>query len=353
MKKVLFINPFGIGDMIFSLYAIQALQKERPGLRADLICNERTIDLARLYPGVSRTYEFNRDLLRTALSKNPFLFAGMYRKLVSEWRKEGYDALFDLSLGREFSFLGFLAGIPQRYGFDYKNRGFFLNKKRAFQGYEDRPVAQTQVELLELAGVRAVSAGGALGWNIPRSAEGRAGELLAAAPGRDWIAVAPGGGQSWGPNAVYKQWEPAKFAETADRWAKKNGGSVLLLGDVSEKGLLEGVQKRLSAPSVLACGEEMSAVAALLKRSRFLLCNDGGLLHLAHSLDVRTVSLYGPVDERVYGPYGKGAPHEVVTEPVSCRPCYSRFTFPPCPYEGRCLKELSVQKVLESVDKIA
>jgi len=353
VKKVLFINPFGIGDMIFSLYAVQALQEVRPGIRADLLCNERTVGLARFYPGLSRTYEFNRDRFRAVLSKDPLRFAGMHRELVSQWRQERYDALFDYSLGREFSFLGFLAGIPRRYGFDYKRRGFFLNKKIAFEGYEGGPVAETQLELLKLAGVEASSKGGVLGWSVSEQAEGRARILLKDAPTDHWMALAPGGGQSWGANAVFKQWGPEKFVQTAHAWAGKMGGRVLLLGDTSEKKLLEDVKSRLAAPCVLVCGEELSVVASLLKKVRFLLCNDGGLLHLAHSLGVRTVSLYGPVDEKVYGPYGQDPAHEVVTEPVSCRPCYSRFKFPPCPYEGRCLKELSVQKVLESVHKIA
>jgi ADP-heptose:LPS heptosyltransferase len=136
-------------------------------------------------------------------------------------------------------------------------------------------------------------------------------------------------------------------------WSRKAGGGVILLGDSGERKILESVQRGLQAPYAVACGEPLGVVGAILSRSRLLLGNDGGLPHLAHSLGVRTVSLFGPVDETVYGPYGDGVPHERVTVPVPCRPCYRRFHFPPCAHERRCLTEISVQKVLESMDKIA
>lgn len=353
MKKVLFINPFGIGDVLFSLYSVEALQRARPGVRVDLLCNERVASLARLHSGLTRVYEFDRDALRATRSKAPLSFARAYAGLVSEWRRERYDAVFDHSLGREFSFLALLAGIRSRFGFDYKNRGHFLSGKLPFGGYEGVPVAETQLGLLRLAGVAAVSPGGALAWRIPDGSRKRAESLLADARVRSWMALAPGGGASWGADAVYKQWDPERFAEAASAWAEKSGAGVLLVGDRSEKDLLESVRARLRVGGAVVCGEGLDTVSALLARTRFLLANDGGLVHLAHSLGVPTVAIYGPVDEKVYGPFGDGAPHRKLSAEVPCRPCYTRFHFPPCPHRRRCLTELSVQKVLESMDKIA
>jgi ADP-heptose:LPS heptosyltransferase len=94
-------------------------------------------------------------------------------------------------------------------------------------------------------------------------------------------------------------------------------------------------------------------VAALLSRSSLFLGNDGGLLHLANALGVPSVSFYGPVDEKVYGPYGTETPHAVLTADVPCRPCYRDFRFPPCPHGRRCLEEISVEKAVEIAEKIA
>ena len=126
-----------------------------------------------------------------------------------------------------------------------------------------------------------------------------------------------------------------------------------MLGDKEEEFLLDGVKNHLSLPCIKAAGLSLEVACALLRQSRFLLCNDGGLLHLANALGVPTVSLYGPVDEKVYGPYGSGVPRQVLTENVPCRPCYSKFHFPPCKNERRCLEELSVEKVLAAIGKIS
>ena len=353
MKKVLVVNPFGIGDTIFSFYVVEALKADRPGLSVGFLCNERTAALARLNRGLDDVYEFDRDRLRGLRSRDALGFLTAYRTLVARWRSGRYDSMLDYSLGREFSFLGFLAGIPRRIGFDYKGRGFFLSHKLAFKGYENEPVTATQLRLLRFLDVRVSEAPAVLPWNIPDSAARRAGFVLKETPVRRWMALAPGGGKSWGADAVYKQWDAHKFAEAANAWSKKAGAGVMLLGDASETALLEEVRVRLEVPSALFSGEPMDLVTALLCHAHFLLCNDGGLLHLAHSLGMKTVSIFGPVDEAVYGPYGDPTRCETVTEPVPCRPCYRRFHFPPCAHERRCLAELSVQKVLESIENIA
>jgi len=68
---------------------------------------------------------------------------------------------------------------------------------------------------------------------------------------------------------------------------------------------LEETAKKISPSSVVLCGEPIEKVAACLLRSSILLCNDGGLMHLANALGVSTAAIFGPVDEAVYGPFWK------------------------------------------------
>jgi heptosyltransferase-2/heptosyltransferase-3 len=260
-------------------------------------------------------------------------------------------------LGREFGFLALCAGIKRRIGFDYRGRGLFLNEKKHFEGYENKPVADSQLELLANFGIKTETpVGTTLPFNISEEFEKRASLFFqheALADARSFIALAPGGGRSWGTNAVYKQWDADKFALTANAWCAESKAALFLIGDETEKELLESVRRKVVVPNKIVCGQSLGVVAALLKRVRFLLGNDGGLTHLAHSLGVPTVSIFGPVNERVYGPYGTHTPHEIVVQPVPCRPCYARFYFPPCPHQRRCLEELSPQKVLAAIAKIS
>ncbi|MBI4616067.1 MAG: hypothetical protein HY720_20795, partial [Planctomycetes bacterium] len=83
-----------------------------------------------------------------------------------------------------------------------------------------------------------------------------------------------------------------------------------------EKALLSEVASRLGVSAPVAAGAPLETVCAILLRSTALFCNDGGLLHLANALGVKTVSVFGPVDPRVYGPYGNQTPHEALAENV-------------------------------------
>jgi len=356
MKKILIINPFGIGDVIFSMYLVEALRHHDPHYTIGFLCNERTKELVRLNVSIDRTYVFNRDFFRRLWKKNPFLMLKELKALLGLIRTENFDTVFDLSLGREYSFFMMLAGIKRRIGFDFKGRGIFLTRKIKIDGYSQRPVAETQLSLLAIAGLN--PQGDFL--KIPIKASDNLAALVEKElrrrqflDGSKIIAVAPGGGRSWGENAIFKQWDANRFAQILNRYAKNTRAKALVIGDQAEEDVLEKTARLLEVPYFLVKNEPIEKVSAFLQFSEVLLCNDGGLLHLANALGVKTIAIFGPVDEKVYGPYDKNIGHEVLTEAVPCRPCYQKFHFPPCPYERRCLTELSTNKVLAALEKIA
>jgi len=352
LKRILVINPFGIGDVIFSMVLVETLRKSFPDAFIGFLCNERTEPLVRMNTAINRTFVFNRDWLRSLLKKSALLY---YRELKAFWgllREFKFDTVFDLSLGREFGFFSMLIGIKKRIGFDYKGRGIFLTQKRKMEGYSGRSVADAQLELLADAGSREAPT---ISLAVSDPAKSAAAVFLkrhGVAENSSILAVAPGGGKSWGKDAIFKQWDPERFAEAANRLTKDGHFVILLLGDQSEKELLGRTARSIESKAMIAAGEPLDQVAAFLLRSAALLSNDGGLMHLANALGVKTISIFGPVDEKVYGPYRREIPQETVVENVPCRPCYQRFYFPPCPYERRCLDQLSVEKVVEAAGRV-
>ena len=355
MKKILFINPFGIGDAIFTLRLAESVRVADPLCKVGFVGNERTEALLNLVPAIDKVFVFNRDYYRRLWRESPLDCLRKLQALLGEIRAEKFDVAVDVSLGREYALGALLAGIHRRVGFDYKNRGIFLNRKIKLTSYDEGSVTDKQMELLPKTKLPHGSAQVKISFRISSKAVQEAETFLSAfgiQPQDRVIAIAPGGGKSWGENAIYKQWDPERFAQAANRWAADRDAKVLLLGDESEEGLLGKVAADLRMPAAVACGFPIENVCALLKRSEGLLCNDGGLMHLANALGVKLVAIFGPVDEHVYGPYG-GAPNSlVVTQTVPCRPCYQKFHFPPCPHARRCLDELSVETVFESIKKI-
>ena len=356
MKKILFINPFGIGDVLFTMALVEAVRCAEPEAEIAFLCNERTAELVRLNQSIDHTFVFHRDHFRGLWKnkKTQFFreFAGFWQRI----RVEKYDTLFDLSLGREFSFFSMLVGIPRRIGLDYKNRGIFLTAKKKILGYEGEPVAATQLSLLGLAGFETPKNNLVPTLAISEQVRNEMKQSFrrqGVAEGEKVLGVAPGGGRSWGKDAIYKQWDPGRFAQTAKAWISQGRRKTAFFGDAEESDLVIEAASATPAKPLVFIDLSMEKLCAALLSCDILLCNDSGLLHLANALGVKTVSIFGPVDEKVYGPFWKEAPHEVITENVPCRPCYSRFHFPPCPHERRCLEALGVEKVVSAIEKMA
>ena len=72
-------------------------------------------------------------------------------------------------------------------------------------------------------------------------------------------------------------------------------------------------------------------------------------MHIAVALSVPTVSVFGPVDPVVYGPYPHSAEHRVMTTHLSCQPCYRRFRIDDCARVMECLDTISTDEVYKAI----
>ena len=92
---------------------------------------------------------------------------------------------------------------------------------------------------------------------------------------------------------------------------------------------------------------------ALISRCRLLVCNDSGIMHLAASLQVPLVALFGPQSPVKFGPWGKGC--RVVRREFPCSPCRQRF-FTECEPSGRgkpaCVEAITVEDVMAEIDTL-
>ena len=362
MKRILIINPFGIGDVLFSTPLISVLKGEYNGCYIGYICNIRTEEVLTTNPGIDKVFVFERDEYRALWKKSKL---GCLKKLYNFWKeikKRRFGLLLDLSLGREYAFLCWLIGIKERRGFDYKGRGRFLTHKIRFEGFNERPVAEYYLDLFR---------------DIPRLRSGQAGQgtrgkesigTLLVTTDKDkecidnflkgqgikegdvLVGVAPGGGASYGEEkSHYKRWGCEKFALLSDRIVSY-GAKPILLGGPKEKKLIKDVELRIQSKPLIGPDTKIREMAYLIKRCRAFVCNDGGLLHIAVSQDTPTVSIFGPTDEKVYGPYPASEKHIVVTNDVDCRPCYRRFRLPECT-DRKCMEGLSVDVVFNALSK--
>ena len=147
-KNILIINPFGIGDVLFSTPLVSAVKAEYPGGYIAYICNLKTKDILTTNPAIDEVFVFERDEYRDLWKRAKLAAIKKFFNFWGEIRKRKFDMVFDLSLGKEYAFFCWWAGIKDRRGFDYKNRGRFLNYKIPFDGFNDKPIAEYYLDLL-------------------------------------------------------------------------------------------------------------------------------------------------------------------------------------------------------------
>lgn len=351
-QKILIVNIFGIGDVLFTTPLINNLKYYFPDCRISYLANRRTAPFLKDSPKLDQVFIYERDDYVALRKQSQLRFFQKLRADIKELKKQQFDLVIDLSLNGSVSFLMWLAGIKERLGFNYKKRSAFLNHSIELKGYEDRHVVEYYLDFLKEFQLDIKFR--ELELHIKPEDHSWAQEFLKKTikqPKKWLIGLVPGGGASWGKEAVYKRWSSEKYAKLADKIIEKFPADIILLGDQSEKELCSQVAQTMQHPSYSACGEtSVGQFAALMQLCQINIVNDGGPLHIAVAAGAQTVSIFGPVDEVVYGPYPPGK-HSVVTKELACRPCYRRFRMAQCNHIS-CLGLIQVEDVLDKVKEI-
>jgi len=71
---------------------------------------------------------------------------------------------------------------------------------------------------------------------------------------------------------------------------------------------------------------------------------DSGPMHMAAAVGVPVIALFGPTDERKWGPWGEG--HTVITKRISCYPCKPHKCA-----NNECMKKISIEEVIDALEQ--
>lgn len=355
MKRFLLINPFGIGDVLFTTPVIRAIKDSAPDSFVGYWCNERVSAILRMNRDIDKVFALNRGDIKRIARRSWFKETGFWLGLLSAIKKEKFEVCFDFSLDHRYGLVSKLAGIKKRIGFNYKNRGRFLTERVNISGFGLKHIVEYYADLLKFAGMSSKikemylpldEHTGMRGKDILRQAGIDTHEKL--------IGISPGGGASWGKDSSFKHWPAANFAALIDKIkGVSKRVNVVLLGNLQEKSISDRIEAAIKSKIINLAGkttlEELCAVIGSLD---VLVTNDGGPLHIAVASGVKTVSLFGPVDDLVYGPYPRSNKHIVISRHLSCQPCYINFRFKGCLNNQKCLEDISVKEVFEAVKKL-
>lgn len=350
--KILIVNPFGIGDVLFTTPIAAALAES--GRSVYYWSNERVADILKHNPKISGIFSLARGDIKR-IFKNSF-FGGIKALLLllGKIKKEKFEVAFDFSLDYRYGLILWLLGIKKRIGLDYKNRGRFLTDAVKIKSFEDRHVVRYYNGLIRFMEGDIMPGANMelfIGSDDAKHAEAflqKSGVLAEDV----LLGIAPGGGGSWGRDAFRKRWPKEKFAYIAERLGREGSYKIVVFGSEDEADICGYVSGNAGNSSINTCGKlTLGQYAAILKRCKLLITNDGGPLHMAVALGISTVSIFGPVNEKVYGPYPGSPKHIVISGEAKCRPCYKDFRYPLCK-ALICLDSIEPEEGLTAVKKL-
>ena len=151
----------------------------------------------------------------------------------------------------------------------------------------------------------------------------------------------------------WKQWSLDKYRELCNMILKLPNTKIIIHGSPNEVGIVEGVMARMNNKPIIAAGKtSVKQVAAIIKESDLLVCNDSGLMHIAVAVGTPVVAIYGPTDYTRTAPLGNK--HPIIRKNLDCSPCFRLEGIEKvknCPYGYKCLNSISVDEVFEVVTK--
>lgn len=330
-------SPNWIGDCIMALPAIRALKDNFPEGNIYLAAKQYLYDI---YQNIEEIKEIipipDRIDVRTI-----FKASGRLKKYHFEW-----GLLFTNSFSSALLFK--LAGVKKSIGYANEWRGFLLHKKIEFP-QNNRHHIYFYLDLaeafLEEKTGKKITERYANGLVITAEEREKASALLSAA-GVDLSQPMVG----MSPSAAYgsaKEWLPERFRALIERiHREKPDVEILLLGSAKEKEKIA----RISGPGRssgkihnLAGQLGLRQAIAAISLCNLFISNDSGPMHIASSLGLPMIALFGPTRSHKTGPLNKNA--KIIHYPVECAPCNHRE----CPLDHRCMKAISVDEVYETL----
>ena len=333
LQRILMIRMSSLGDIILTTPVLRLVRQYCPEAQIEFLVKAEYQDVLREHPCVDRLW-----LLDT---RQPL------RHMLQQLRQMRYDLVLDLhrTLRSQLLYRGVLSRRRLAYGKRTLRRALLVHLKW------NTLRAKTPVPELYAAPLRQLGMTAPLsGTDMYVDADSR--EMIrsdlvqacAAQPERPLLAVAPG--SRW----PTKRWPVERFAQVAQELATRHDAGVVMLGDVHDEPMAAELCQRLSVPVLNRVGQlSIMQTAALLQRTRLLLSNDSGLMHMATALQVPVVAVFGPTVPE-FGFYPFQAQAQVLSHPISCRPCSTKGSNR-CPRRHHhCMAHIPSEKVFAAAD---
>ena len=138
-----------------------------------------------------------------------------------------------------------------------------------------------------------------------------------------------------------RRWPIERFSEVGRELARE-GWQIAVTGSDAESAMAQTVADAIGPGCINLCGAtDLGVLAALLRQSRLLVCNDTGISHVAAAVKLPSVVVASGSDVRRWAPLDT-LRHTVLHVDTPCRPC----AYDVCPTGHECARGVEVEHVL-------
>jgi len=337
-RRILVVRTDRIGDVLLSTPVIKVLRQKFPQAYISMMVSPYARDIIEGNPCLDEVIVYNKE------GKHKGLLGSL--KFASRLKKKKFDLAIILHPTNRVHLLTFLAGIPERLGYNRK-LGFLLTRsiehaKQKGQMHE----AEYNLELLGDLGITGDACD--LFMPVRDDSEKWAEDLFNKEGIRDTdkiLAINPGA------SCPSKIWPAERFAEAAEKLSQRYNFKIIILGGPKDMHLADKVSREIKIKATNLSGRtSVNQMASILRRSALFISNDSGPVHIASALGTPVISIFGRnqpgLSPRRWGPLGKR--DKYLHKEVGCIQCLAHN----CVKEFACLKAITVEDVLAAAEAV-
>lgn len=326
-KKICIIHLNQIGDLCFSLPLLKALRDNFPGATIHSVVKPYLEELLTGLPYVDGI------ILREG---------GLQTKveLLRQLRNYKYDLLISLPRSMESLILTAFSKAKLKAGFAHFPWNLCLDIKESVDGHNSwhnnaKLLKRLNINIRKNNYVGLINADkNKNNLNLPPK----------------YAIISPGASQ----RRQAKAWEQDKFAELIILLKENFGLAAVLVGSKENQAynqtiiklVMESNRNNHTFTIDLTGNTGLRSLSSIIKDASLFVGIDSGIMHLASSIDIPVVGLFGPTDPFYVGPQNDRSIAVRMAE-MECVPCYLK----PCKHRD-CMRKLDVKKVMDACKKV-
>ncbi|MBM2810621.1 MAG: glycosyltransferase family 9 protein [Chloroflexi bacterium] len=361
LGRILVVKLADLGDLLTATPALRALRTRFASAEITALVTPHTAALLDGNDAVNHVITFPKGLfdspqswlspvsgahalqlasrLAVQLRRGHFDGAVLLHHFTTRWGSAKYRALIGA------------AHVPVRAGLD-GGGARFLTHRAPDRGFGARHEADYWLDVVATLGARHADAVPSMELHLAASEIAGAAlrwSQLRASP-QNVAVLHPGSGTF----SVARRWPADRFAAVGDSLASQ-GLLVAIVAGPGEDDVAASVRSAMRSPSIFLHGiSSPRDLAAVLKGCRLFVGNDSGVMHVAATVGVPVVAVFGLSNHRAWGPYPP-LRHRVLRLDLPCSPCmyvgHGLGTPRGCP-PRTCLEELSPDLVTRATSDL-